>query len=67
MKNTINFVLKVIVIGEPATGKTSLVKKFVSGHFSQDYRLDSQRFSGLNRDVDLHASAIDFQQVQLQR
>ena len=34
MKNTI----KIIVIGEPAAGKTSLVKKFVSSHFSTDYR-----------------------------
>ena len=30
--------LKVIIIGEPAVGKTSLVKKFVSGQFSKDYR-----------------------------
>jgi len=32
------FSLKVIIIGEPAVGKTSLVKKFVSGQFSKDYR-----------------------------
>ncbi len=38
MSNSVNFVLKIIVIGEPATGKTSLVKKYISGHFSQDYR-----------------------------
>jgi small GTP-binding protein len=30
--------LKIIVIGEPAVGKTSLVKKFVSGRFTADYR-----------------------------
>ncbi len=30
--------IKVVVIGEAGVGKTSLVKKFVSGHFSQDYR-----------------------------
>ncbi|MFX1374972.1 MAG: Rab family GTPase [Promethearchaeota archaeon] len=30
--------LKIIIVGEPAVGKTSLVKKFVSGHFSKDYR-----------------------------
>ena len=30
--------LKIIVIGEPAVGKTSLVKKFVSGQFTKDYR-----------------------------
>jgi len=38
MKKPINFILKVIVIGEPAAGKTSLVKKYVSGHFPTDYR-----------------------------
>ena len=30
--------LKIIIIGEPAVGKTSLVKKFVSGQFTEDYR-----------------------------
>jgi len=30
--------VKVIVIGEPGVGKTSLVKKFISGRFSTDYR-----------------------------
>lgn len=30
--------IKVIIIGEPGVGKTSLVKKFVSGHFSSDYK-----------------------------
>jgi len=30
--------LKIIIIGEPGVGKTSLVKKFVSGQFSKDYR-----------------------------
>ena len=33
-----NFRIKTIIIGEPGVGKTSLVKKFISGHFSQDYR-----------------------------
>jgi len=33
-----NTIIKIIVIGEPAAGKTSLVKKFVSSHFSTDYR-----------------------------
>jgi len=32
------FTLKIIIIGEPAVGKTSLVKKFVSGQFTKDYR-----------------------------
>ncbi len=35
---TRTFVIKLVVLGEPAVGKTSLVKKFVSGQFSNDYR-----------------------------
>ena len=38
MDNTKRFTLKIIVIGEPAVGKTSLVKRFVSGRFTTDYR-----------------------------
>jgi small GTP-binding protein len=30
--------LKIIIVGEPGVGKTSLVKKFVSGQFVKDYR-----------------------------
>ena len=33
-----DFSLKIIIIGEPGVGKTSLVKKFVSGQFANDYR-----------------------------
>lgn len=33
-----HYKIKIIVIGEPGVGKTSLVKKFVSGQFSGDYR-----------------------------
>lgn len=32
------YTLKIIIIGEPAVGKTSLVKKFITGRFTKDYR-----------------------------
>ncbi|MCK4287335.1 MAG: GTP-binding protein, partial [Candidatus Lokiarchaeota archaeon] len=38
MNKTKRITLKIIVIGEPAVGKTSLVKRFVSGQFTKDYR-----------------------------
>ncbi|UCC20114.1 MAG: GTP-binding protein [Promethearchaeota archaeon] len=38
MEKNKKYTLKVIIIGDPAVGKTSLVKKFVSGKFSKDYR-----------------------------
>jgi small GTP-binding protein len=38
MKKIKNLSLKIIIVGEPAVGKTSLVKKFVSGQFAKDYR-----------------------------
>ena len=38
MNNTKKIRLKIIISGEPAVGKTSLVKKFISGQFSKDYR-----------------------------
>ena len=31
--------MKIIIIGDPGVGKTSLVKRFVSGRFSTDYRV----------------------------
>ena len=31
------FVRKITIIGEPAVGKTSLSRRFVSGHFEADY------------------------------
>lgn len=33
-----HYKIKVIIIGEAGVGKTSLVKKFISGQFSSDYR-----------------------------
>ncbi len=38
MKKIKKLSLKIIIVGEPAVGKTSLVKKFVSGQFAKDYR-----------------------------
>ncbi|MFX1390250.1 MAG: Rab family GTPase, partial [Promethearchaeota archaeon] len=38
MKTTKKLNLKIIIIGEPAVGKTSLVKKFISKEFTQDYK-----------------------------
>jgi small GTP-binding protein len=38
MTKTKKITLKIIITGEPAVGKTSLVKKFISGQFSKDYR-----------------------------
>ena len=32
------YVFKVIIIGEPAVGKTSLVKQYVTDQFSQEYK-----------------------------
>jgi small GTP-binding protein len=38
MTNAKKITLKIIIIGDPAVGKTSLVKKFITGKFSKDYR-----------------------------
>jgi len=38
MKKVKRHSLKIIIVGEPAVGKTSLVKKFISGQFVKDYR-----------------------------
>lgn len=38
MNKTKKYTLKIIIIGEPAVGKTSLVKKFITGQFTKDYR-----------------------------
>ncbi|MBD3254627.1 MAG: GTP-binding protein [Candidatus Lokiarchaeota archaeon] len=32
------FRIKLVVIGDPGVGKTSLVRRFISDHFSSDYR-----------------------------
>ncbi|MFX0071036.1 MAG: Rab family GTPase [Candidatus Hermodarchaeota archaeon] len=32
------YTIKIIIVGEPGVGKTSLVKKYISGQFSKDYK-----------------------------
>ena len=39
MENKKTHFKKIIIIGEPAVGKTSLIKKFISGQFSTDYKV----------------------------
>lgn len=38
MKKIRKFSQKIIIVGEPGVGKTSLVKRFISGRFAKDYR-----------------------------
>ena len=38
MEKNKTFTIKIVIVGEAAVGKTSLVKKFVSGQFIKDYR-----------------------------
>lgn len=38
MKPNIGSDLKIIVVGNPSTGKTSLVNKWISGHFTPNYK-----------------------------
>ena len=52
-----HYKIKVIIIGEPGVGKTSLVKKFVSGKFSGDYRASI----GIN--MFIKKILIDFNQI----
>lgn len=39
MENKNTIFKKIIIVGEPAVGKTSLIKKFMSGRFSTDYKV----------------------------
>ncbi len=38
MEKSKTFTSKIVIVGEAAVGKTSLVKKFISGQFIKDYR-----------------------------
>ena len=52
--------MKIIIIGDPGVGKTSLVKRFVSGQFSTDYRASIgtnifiKKFQLDSEDVSIH-------------
>lgn len=39
MENKNTLFKKIIIVGEPEVGKTSLIKKFMSGRFSKDYKV----------------------------
>jgi small GTP-binding protein len=52
-----HYKIKVIIIGEPGVGKTSLVKKFVSGKFSGDYR------ASIGTNMFIKKILIDFNQI----
>lgn len=38
MNNLKEYTIKIVIIGEPGVGKTSLIRNAISGRFSKDYR-----------------------------
>ncbi len=55
MKNTIQMKAKVCLVGEPAVGKTSLIRRYISGHFDDSYVPTLQaKFASKRLTLDLH-------------
>jgi len=53
MKNTEEFRFKIVIIGDGAVGKTSLIKKFTKGTFEKDYlKTLGAQFSKYNKEID---------------
>ena len=52
MKNSEVFRFKIVVIGDGAVGKTSLIKKFTKGTFEKDYvKTIGAQFSNYNKEI----------------
>jgi len=52
MKNSEEFRFKIVVIGDGAVGKTSLIKKFAKGTFEKDYvKTLGAQFSKYNKEI----------------
>ncbi len=53
MKNSEEFRFKIVVVGDGAVGKTSLIKKFTKGTFEKDYvKTIGAQFSKYNKEFD---------------
>ena len=53
MKNSEEFRFKIVVVGDGAVGKTSLIKKFTKGTFEKDYvKTFGAQFSKYNKEFD---------------
>ena len=52
MKNSEEFRFKIVVVGDGAVGKTSLIKKFTKGTFERDYiKTIGAQFSKYNKEI----------------
>lgn len=52
MKNSEEFRFKIVVVGDGAVGKTSLIKKFTKGTFEMDYiKTIGAQFSKYNKEI----------------
>lgn len=54
-----DFIFKIVVIGDGAAGKTSLIKRFTQGSFNKDYiKTLGAQFSRYERILDIHDSKV---------